>query len=44
VIDRIGEPLVHLVRNAVDHGLEPAEARTAAGKPAAGTIRLGAYQ
>lgn len=44
VIDRIGEPLVHLVRNAVDHGLEPQEARAAAGKPQAGTIRLGAYQ
>ncbi|MGA2480455.1 MAG: chemotaxis protein CheW, partial [Spirochaetia bacterium] len=44
VIDRIGEPLVHLVRNAVDHGLESAEKRLAAGKSAAGTIRLGAYQ
>ncbi|MGA2642755.1 MAG: chemotaxis protein CheA, partial [Spirochaetia bacterium] len=44
VIDRIGEPLVHLVRNAVDHGLETTVDRTAAGKPAAGTIRLGAYQ
>ena len=44
VIDRIGEPLVHLVRNAVDHGLEPAAARASTGKPAAGTIRLGAYQ
>jgi two-component system chemotaxis sensor kinase CheA len=44
VIDRIGEPLVHLVRNAVDHGLEPTSERTSAGKPEAGTIRLGAYQ
>jgi two-component system, chemotaxis family, sensor kinase CheA len=44
VIDRIGEPLVHLVRNAVDHGLEPAAERLAAGKPAEGAIRLGAYQ
>jgi two-component system chemotaxis sensor kinase CheA len=44
VIDRIGEPLVHLVRNAIDHGLESAEKRVAAGKTAAGTIRLGAYQ
>jgi chemotaxis protein CheY-P-specific phosphatase CheC/chemotaxis signal transduction protein/two-component sensor histidine kinase len=44
VIDRIGEPLVHLVRNAVDHGLEPTSDRTAAGKSEAGTIRLGAYQ
>ncbi len=44
VIDRIGEPLVHLVRNSVDHGLETSAERTAAGKPAAGTIRLGAFQ
>jgi len=44
VIDRIGEPLVHLVRNAIDHGLESAEKRVAAGKTPAGTIRLGAYQ
>jgi two-component system chemotaxis sensor kinase CheA len=44
VIDRIGEPLVHLVRNAVDHGLETAEERRRAGKPESGTIRLGAYQ
>ncbi len=44
VIDRIGEPLVHLVRNAVDHGLESAAERTAAGKPAEGRLRLGAYQ
>jgi chemotaxis protein CheY-P-specific phosphatase CheC/chemotaxis signal transduction protein/two-component sensor histidine kinase len=44
VIDRIGEPLVHLVRNAMDHGLEPAADRAAAGKAEAGTIRLGAYQ
>ncbi len=32
VIDRIGEPLVHLIRNAVDHGIEPADERAAAGK------------
>ncbi len=44
VIDRIGEPLVHLVRNAVDHGLEPSADRAANGKPAEGTIRLGAFQ
>ena len=44
VIDRIGEPLVHLVRNAVDHGLEDAAQRVAAGKSAEGRIRLGAYQ
>jgi two-component system chemotaxis sensor kinase CheA len=44
VIDRIGEPLVHLVRNAVDHGLETTADRSAASKPESGTIRLGAYQ
>jgi chemotaxis protein histidine kinase CheA len=44
VIDRIGEPLVHLVRNAVDHGLEPADQRVKRGKKPNGTIRLGAYQ
>jgi two-component system, chemotaxis family, sensor kinase CheA len=44
VIDRIGEPLVHLVRNAVDHGLEPSSERERTGKATSGTIRLGAYQ
>jgi two-component system, chemotaxis family, sensor kinase CheA len=43
VVERIGDPLTHLVRNAVDHGLEPPDARVAAGKPAEGLIRLGAY-
>ncbi|MGH8214210.1 MAG: chemotaxis protein CheA, partial [Rhodanobacteraceae bacterium] len=42
VLERIGDPLVHLVRNAVDHGLETPEARTAAGKPEVGTLRLDA--
>jgi two-component system chemotaxis sensor kinase CheA len=42
VIERIGDPLVHLVRNAVDHGLESPEARRAAGKPEQGTVRLNA--
>jgi two-component system chemotaxis sensor kinase CheA len=40
VLDEIGDPLVHLLRNAVDHGLEPADARVAAGKPERGIIRL----
>jgi two-component system chemotaxis sensor kinase CheA len=44
VIDRIGEPLVHLVRNAVDHGLETTTDRRSAGKAESGTIRLGAFQ
>jgi len=43
VMEQIGDPLVHLVRNAVDHGIEPAEARIAAGKSQKGTITLNAY-
>ncbi|HVP19482.1 MAG TPA: chemotaxis protein CheW [Spirochaetia bacterium] len=44
VIDRIGEPLVHLIRNAVDHGVESPAERAASGKAAEGRVRLGAYQ
>lgn len=40
VIDKLGDPLVHLIRNSIDHGIESPEARKAAGKPAEGTIRL----
>ena len=40
VVERIMDPLLHLVRNAVSHGLEPADQRVAAGKPAAGHIDL----
>jgi two-component system chemotaxis sensor kinase CheA len=40
VIERIGDPLTHLIRNAVDHGIEPPDERVAAGKPASGTVRL----
>jgi two-component system chemotaxis sensor kinase CheA len=43
ILDALAEPLTHLVRNAVDHGLEPAEERVAAGKPAQGTVRLHAF-
>lgn len=43
VMEQIGDPLVHLVRNAVDHGIEPAEIRLANGKPEKGTISLDAY-
>ena len=43
VLERIGDPLVHLVRNSIDHGIEMPEARIAAGKPAAGTVRLEAF-
>jgi two-component system chemotaxis sensor kinase CheA len=44
VIDRIGEPLVHMVRNAVDHGIEAQNDRIAFGKDPVGHIVLGAYQ
>lgn len=43
VIESISDPLTHLVRNAVDHGLESPEERAAAGKPATGSIRLNAF-
>jgi two-component system chemotaxis sensor kinase CheA len=43
VVEEIGDPLVHMVRNALDHGLEPAAARLAAGKPETGTLHLKAY-
>ena len=44
VIDEIGEPLIHLLRNAADHGVESAEKRIAQGKSPVGTIKLVAYQ
>lgn len=44
VIDEIGEPLIHLIRNAADHGIEPREERIAKGKDPVGKIRLVAYQ
>lgn len=40
MIDALGDPLVHLVRNAIDHGIEPGDVRLGRGKPEAGTIRL----
>ena len=40
VIERLADPLTHMIRNAVDHGLETADARIAAGKPAEGVVRL----
>ncbi|CAD1793594.1 chemotaxis protein CheA [Xanthomonas arboricola pv. juglandis] len=43
VVEKIGDPLTHLVRNAMDHGIEPAEVRVARGKPARGTVGLNAY-
>lgn len=43
VVEKIADPLTHLVRNAMDHGIEPADVRAARGKPARGTVRLNAY-
>jgi two-component system chemotaxis sensor kinase CheA len=43
VVEKIGDPLTHLVRNAMDHGIESAQLRSACGKPAKGTVRLNAY-
>jgi len=42
VIERLADPLVHIIRNSIDHGIEAPERRTAAGKPARGTVRLSA--
>ena len=44
LVEALADPLVHLVRNAVDHGIEPPDARVAAGKPRAGTVVLAAEQ
>ncbi len=43
VIERLGDPLVHLIRNSCDHGIESPAARRTAGKPEQGTVRLSAY-
>ena len=42
ILDEIGDPLLHLIRNAADHGIEPPDQRTSAGKPAEGRILLSA--
>lgn len=44
IIDDISDPLVHLLRNAIDHGIEAVDRRVSIGKPRIGTIRLQAYQ
>ncbi len=44
VVDEIGDPLMHLLRNSADHGLETTETRVARGKNEVGTIQLNAYQ
>jgi two-component system, chemotaxis family, sensor kinase CheA len=43
ILDALSEPLAHIVRNAADHGIEPAAERVSAGKPPRGTIRLNAF-
>jgi len=43
VVEKIGDPLTHLVRNSMDHGIEPPEVRAARGKPAKGRLMLNAY-
>ena len=42
VIEQLGDPLMHLIRNSMDHGIEPAEVRAASGKPLTATIHLAA--
>ncbi len=44
VIEPLADPLIHILRNSLDHGIETPEVRRAAGKPAAGTIRIKAHQ
>lgn len=44
MIEKLSDPLLHIVRNAIDHGIEPIEQRLAVGKPAEGQLRLNAYQ
>lgn len=43
LLDKLADPLMHIVRNALDHGIEPVEARLSAGKPARGRLQLNAY-
>jgi two-component system chemotaxis sensor kinase CheA len=44
VLEQVADPMLHLVRNAIDHGIELPEARLAAGKPRYGTVRVHAAQ
>jgi two-component system chemotaxis sensor kinase CheA len=44
IVEELSDPLMHMIRNAIDHGIESAERRAEVGKPAAGTIALNAYQ
>lgn len=44
IVEELSDPLMHMIRNAIDHGIESAERRAEVGKPVAGTIALNAYQ
>ncbi len=44
IVEDLSDPLIHVIRNAVDHGIEEPEIRLAKGKPARGTVRIGAHQ
>jgi two-component system chemotaxis sensor kinase CheA len=44
IVEELSDPLMHMIRNAIDHGIESSEERVHAGKPAAGTIALNAFQ
>lgn len=44
IVEELSDPLMHMIRNAIDHGIEPSERRAAVGKPSAGTIALNAFQ
>lgn len=43
IVEKLGDPLMHIVRNAIDHGIEPTEVRIARGKPATGSLSLNAF-
>lgn len=43
IVEELGDPLMHMIRNSVDHGVEMPDDRIAKGKPAKGTVRLSAY-
>ncbi len=44
IVEELSDPLMHMIRNAIDHGIEPTEVRGEVGKPQAGTIALNAFQ
>jgi two-component system chemotaxis sensor kinase CheA len=44
IVEELSDPLMHVIRNSIDHGIEPAEVRTRSGKPEAGTIAIAAAQ